>query len=294
MLSKSNGKLFDIDNDFLNFLQLECINGLKIEIEKGHFDYLHGAFGILYALLSGEELKEKELNTVLDLILKASNDYHIFPTSYAPGDMKGINLHIAHGISAYIIVLAELYKQTNDEDVAILIERHCEILKNNFRKETFSSFSFSSESGEYSVRNAWCYGDLGISIALSRASEILKKEEYFEIAKYTWEKTCKRTSKKQIRIYDSPLCHGIFGNLLMYSKIYPYTNESQAMRNTISAYLEKIEWYHNRYGENFLKYQEPSGYEYHRTYLTGVSGIGLTCLELLNYDAFESSKLLLI
>jgi len=294
LLSKASGKLFEIDNDFLNFLQQECIDGLKSEIEKQHFDYLHGAFGILHALLSGFRMKENELSNVLDLILQASKNHAIFPSSYSPDDKKGINLHLAHGISAYIIVLVELFNKTKNKEIAILIERHCEILKNSFKRETFSCFPFTSESGEYNVRNAWCYGDLGISIALYKASQILNNDTYFEIAKYTWERTCLKTNKKEVRIYDSPLCHGIFGNLLMYSKIYQYLGKSDVIRNTISKYIEKIEWYHNRYGENFLQYHEIDGFQYHRTYLTGVSGIGLTCLELLNYDSFESSKLLLV
>jgi|SRR5690554_632225 len=294
VLSKGNGKLFEFDNDFLDFLQHECFKGLKHEIRKKHFDYLHGAFGVLHALISARNIKEKELCEIVDLVLEASKEHLVFPTSYSPNEKEGINLHLSHGISAYIIILVELFNLSKNEEIAVLIDRHCRILKDNFNKDSFACFPFVDGGISYKVRNSWCYGDIGIGIALFKAYQALNNNDYYKIARYTWEKSCERRSKKKIIIYDSPLCHGIFGNLLMYNKIDNYLGGCDIVQDTISWYLEKIKWYYDRYEDDFLKCNEIAGFKNDRSYLTGVSGIGLTCLELLKYDSFETSKLLLL
>jgi len=286
--------LFELDDDFLDFLQSECLKGFKYELRKDNFDYLHGAFGVLYALIRARNIKKEKIAEIVDLVLESSKKHALFPTLYLPGEKNDLNLHLAHGISAYIIVLIELFKVSRDNEVAVLIDIHCRILKDNFRKDSFACFPLVDNGTSYKVRNAWCYGDIGIGIALFKASQILNNNNYFEIAKYTWEKTCERRSKRTIRIYDSPLCHGIFGNVLMYNKINNYLEGNDIIQNTITWYLEKIKWYHRRYGDAFLKYQGPDGLDYQRTYLTGVSGIGLACLELLEFDSFETSDLLLL
>ena len=70
---------------------------------------------------------------------------------------------------------------------------------------------------------AWCYGDLGIAIALYHANQILNNEEvereYIELL----HKSLKRKDKSISMVEDISVCHGSFGLALIFKKFYDRT-----------------------------------------------------------------------
>ena len=88
---------------------------------------------------------------------------------------------------------------------------------------------FPKEDGKpiYKSRLAWCYGDIGISIALRNIANVNMDDKLMafsqSIAKFAAEK---RINPNDNMVYDAGICHGAAGISQYFKSIYNRTKEN--------------------------------------------------------------------
>jgi lantibiotic modifying enzyme len=193
------------------------------------------------------------------------------------------NLGLAHGIPGVIALLGHCAEQDLPE-ARPLLEGALEWL---WRQRLFegSASVFSSWTGPgvpaEPSRLAWCYGDLGVAVALlgaiRRAGLPGWETPVLELAR-----SAARRSEENARVKDAGLCHGAAGNGHLFNRLYQATGEpifGEAARRWLRYALEL-----RRPGEGiagFLAWRglEP-GVEWKPEpgLLEGAAGIGLALL----------------
>lgn len=298
LLSKlKERQFFEVEEMILLSLKNRLINSFRKEFERGNHDFLHGGFGILHTLLTSSRLTKEELEQLVYPLSKYSKkNTPTLLTPFSPINKEtGINLHLAHGISSYIIVLCELYQQTGNVDIKFLIQYHMNIIIRNFELGNLSIFPYEDGNDIRIVRNAWCYGDWGIALALYHSNKIFQNKNVNDIIIEVWKHSYNRKDMKNSKIFDNPICHGVFGNLLIND-----TNSKISQPNTYQGkeiykyYMETITNSFKKYGRRSLYYKTDEKFVKNDSILTGLSGIGLTCLNMMKYDTLDWKEIILL
>lgn len=87
---------------------------------------------------------------------------------------------------------------------------------------TFPNGVIESESPSNS-RLAWCYGDLGIGMALYLAGKTTNNINWESKALEVLLRTTKRRTDDLTLVVDAGLCHGAVGIAHIYNRMYGYT-----------------------------------------------------------------------
>jgi hypothetical protein len=74
------------------------------------------------------------------------------------------------------------------------------------------------------ARDAWCYGDPGIAVALLNAARAVKSKKW-ETAALDVARHAARRDPKTTRCIDAGLCHGSFGNAQIFLRLYRMTGD---------------------------------------------------------------------
>ena len=200
---------------------------LDFEIKKGNYDFLHGPLGIVLYFISRIP-KNKDLLPVLQKIITQLDE---LGEKQSSGSIKwisvtdyekkttGYNISLSHGMSSIAVILSKLYaiKATDKEMVKSLLQGCVNyILEQEIDKDKYGSYfsNYAIESMEqlHGSRLAWCYGDLGIAMALWQAGVALQNETWrnkaLEVLLFAAEK---RRDLEQNLVKDAGLCHGAAG-----------------------------------------------------------------------------------
>lgn len=202
---------------------------------------------------------------------------------------RTINLGISHGIPAVIATLAKIFtftgegKETIEKSVGYLLAQkkkdsilddYPQVIGENIKKEL--------------CRLAWCYGDLGIALALFHASKALNREDWKQEAINTALKATKRTPEnstivynKEFGIFDAGFCHGTSGVAHIFNRFYKATKIQDFkvaadfwLQKTLQARLPNGKWLfpHHNYKTNEKDWLE------NNSLLEGLAGVGLVLL----------------
>lgn len=120
---------------------------------------------------------------------------------------KEYNLSLSHGIPSIISFLSLAYKYGMPTDTCMYLLKDCInwLLKQKLQKQALSIFQtmFWKGIGYQKSRLAWCYGDLGIAVAIWNAgnaiNNIIWKEEALKILAHT----CNRKDWNKNFVYDA-------------------------------------------------------------------------------------------
>lgn len=74
---------------------------------------------------------------------------------------------------------------------------------------------------------AWCYGDLGIGMAIWQSGKILKNEEYKKAGLRILMESTKRRNLKEEGVLDAGLCHGSSGISMIFRRMYIETQQRE-------------------------------------------------------------------
>ena len=269
------------------------------ELKNNNYDYFHGASGIaLYFTKRKNSHKIKEylneyVNTLSEMaviereIIKWESEIRITEENKE----KEYNPSMSHGIASLISVLNKIYKlNINKVKSKKLIYGAMNYLfsieQNTDKYYSYFPSTINIKSDQKATsRLAWCYGDLGISIALWNTSQILKNKVWenkvLEILYYS---TTRKNLQKN-RVIDAGLCHGSAGIAHIFNRMYINTKEQQFKdaadywyaetlkmanhKNSLSGYKA---WHTEKYGG----WQEEFGF------LEGIAGIGLTLMSAIS------------
>lgn len=218
----------------------------EFEIVKNNIDFLHGFIGVAFYLLSRISTKKEFVNNYIDRMLSflfstAIEESGMMKWELKEDDDKKYNISLSHGYSSLIILLSRLLENKNvvalasikkilDETVSYVLSQR---IDENKYGSCFPTFSKDSEINISRSRLSWCYGDLGIALALREAALSVKNVELYNIAMSVLRYSANRRAMYSNGLFDGCICHGISGVALIFDKIYNDTNENIFKRASI-------------------------------------------------------------
>lgn len=312
---KTNGFIdFDCD-DLLSQFDDYLYNQMMIDFDHNNFDFLHGALGYAYYFLSRYintensylqehyyEYLSKSVSSLEKLSIPTKNGFRWDSVLERKKDKRGANLGLSHGIPSILIFLSKLNKIAvfKDQTEKLLFGGVSYIL--GLKKETeknislFPSWVEKNKELEYNSRIAWCYGDLGIGLSLLQASQSLGdntiENHSFNILSHT---TFRKSPKKSF-VIDAAICHGSYGNALIYQNLF-HRNQSKLYKESMDYWIKDgIE--KAIFNDGYAGYKQYNGHEKNwmpeLSILEGVAGIGLTIINYLSKERNTWDECLMI
>jgi len=293
-----SGKDFlEVDtNELLGELDNYLHELMIYEIKTGNYDFLHGAIGITFYFLvrTSNEKSHKyiaEFVSELDKIaVKDEQGIRWISEIGSEKHIKGYNLSLSHGLASIIAILSKIYKVGIEKEKTLeLLNGAVKYLLNQklYDSKLYSLFpSWVSEGGTpTNSRLAWCYGDLGIGIALWLAGNNTNnskwKEKAIEIVKHT----TTRKEDENTGVVDAGLCHGSAGIAHIYNRMYNYTKK-QEFKNSADYWLNKtLEFAMHEdtlSGYKMFRTEEHGGPQEEFGFLEGIAGIGLMYISAIS------------
>ncbi len=284
-------------NSLLGSIDSKLSRWMLREINEGRYDYLHGALGVAMYLASRIRNNKvfKSLNLLIDKLdlvshkviaeIKWSSEIN-----YKTGE-SGFNISLSHGMSGIVLILTKLFQyEVNAQKLIRLVDgANTYILNQKLTQWSVNSlypgFSIESSKKITSSRLAWCYGDLGISLALWYSAQ--------SFGRYDWEKESisimKHASKrKDLRIngvVDAGLCHGSAGISHIFRRMYMNTDIDELKQS--ADYWLDVTMDFARYKSGlagFVSYrsEKDGGPINEYGLLDGIAGIGLSLISAVS------------
>jgi len=241
-------------NSLLEDFDVVLAKVLEFEMNNGHYDFLRGALGVVLYFIRRMPKKEDLLPVLQKFVVQLNEMGEKQPT----GSIKwssvldietqktGYNISLSHGMASIVVILSKLYaiKGIDQKMVQHLLQGCVNyILEQEIDKDKYGSFfpSYALESTEqiYGSRLAWCYGDLGISMALWQAGVALQNETWknkaLTVLLFAAEK--RRDLQKNL-VIDACLCHGTAGAGHLFYRAWRNTGMSE-FKNTADYWFEQ-------------------------------------------------------
>lgn len=201
---------------------------LKKEIGKDNYDFLHGVVGIGFYFLKHYKYRPQvslvQIKRILDY-LESSAIYEedgkykwTMIDTYDDNKVK-TNISLSHGMASIVIFLSRTLHLGIIEDNIALVKLLKGALKFVLAQQIdhseygsyFPNLALESIPTIVRSRLAWCYGDLGIAMALWQAGNALKDQDAIDFAKKILKFSATRTNLVQASVHDAGLCHGAAG-----------------------------------------------------------------------------------
>lgn len=290
----------DADTDeILEALDPYIHRAMMYDIGNGNYDFLHGAVGngtYFLSRLSNPKAKDYlvELVDKLDEIAQRDDDGAIKWQSVLNREdgTEGFNLSLSHGIAAIIAFLGKVVEAgIHVEKTSHLLEGAVKyLLKYRSAKWSETNLHFPSWiplEGEVpeGSRLAWCYGDLGIGVALWHTAKSVGNKEWEKIAVEALESTTTRIDAQKAGTVDAGLCHGTTGNMHIFNRAYQYSGKDVFKKTALiwADYTLKFAthedgaagfkaWHTEKYG----------GWKAEIGFLEGAAGIGLALISMIS------------
>ncbi len=225
-----------IEKDSLRALSTQLLYALTVELNRNNFDFLHGACGIIKYFIESFPYNSQDAKTAINIWLNTllNNTYETsggLRVSFKQIQHQGYNISLSHGLSSIIVTLSEMHRldlsATDKTIIQKLLRGYTNYLLSQIDK-THSTGSYTpifADMDATKSRLAWCYGDLGIALALWKAADTLgdatMKESAFEIFKFS--ANCRR-DKQNTFVRDACICHGSTGVGQCFKWLYSETN----------------------------------------------------------------------
>ena len=242
-------------------------------------------FGLLLDRL--EELAEKTeagvtWRTSPELLLPFERRLH--PEGY-------YNLGMAHGVPGIIALLAAALEREIapgrvrpllDGAVRWLVEQ--KLPRGSLREDGVFPYFVAKAEQRKPGRMAWCYGDLGVSLALAQAARALDSDRWMQEALSVAEIAATRGFESS-GVVSAGFCHGAAGAAHLFNRLAQATG-AETMRQATLAWVERL-WAYQRAGEGLerfvfaeksLAYDSPDHQRF--DLLNGPTGVALTLLAL--------------
>jgi lantibiotic modifying enzyme len=261
------------------------------------FDFLYGLIGL------GNYFLERTNNEIITVIIKKLNNWGITELDHIKWvsenyineeKTKVYDIGLAHGLSSIIIFLSKCLSIKNDINTEILLRKSLNFLEYvatlNKKKEYPAYIIIETKEQNLNNRLAWCYGYLGISIALLHAANALNDDSLKEKSIEICLQTTAIDKLKSSQIMDAGICHGSSGVAHIYNKMFFYTGRSEFKvasdywKNETLAYSTHIDGL-----AGYKAWNHDTGYYNEYGLLEGVSGIGLVLLGFLTDDIEDLS-----
>lgn len=277
-------------------------NMMNLSLKEGNYDLLQGALGYAFIFLkrfrNTSDMTQKNVykNYVNDFVVQLRKlAIYNGKTVKWPRKLKSedsvrgnyYDIGLAHGIPS-ILAYLKLVDECPELDIHVLdlihgIIEYIKETENDVNEVSLFPNEISSEGLSNKSRVAWCYGDLGIGHVLLQCGKHLKDDALINRAVEILVHTANRKSHEDHLVHDACICHGSFGNAMIFKKAFDITGEP----NLLKAYEN---WMNLGLAMGHIK----SGYAGYKFYmggsnkwknelsvLEGITGIGLVLIENL-------------
>lgn len=248
---------------YLKKLEDVVVQTLVSDISQENYDLMHGLIGkILFLKLQYQQgitsqnvLQEHILQSIDFLEKTAIRDQSGLAWKYESvyRENQGIefSLGLSHGVPAIIAYLSELkdlafLPTASQEKITRLLQMSVTWLLDKKNTEVskwgmYPHFYTPDKTAVHRSRLAWCYGDLGVAIALLKASKSLKNTEYYHEAKAVALHAARRTiaqssifqQDKDASVLDIGICHGLAGVAHIFYQLAQEISEPLLLQSAI-------------------------------------------------------------
>lgn len=272
-------------------------------LKHNNWDLLHGAIGISLYLF-------KQLNNkyVRDSLEQMVDWFHQNLTKDPKGykwdcldlrySINVFNLGLAHGMPCIMVFFVKCIEHNINKELATdLLNNLVSFFLSNKTHDKDFVYRNTVDGDDTGPRLAWCYGDLGVVIALNIVHELQGglQQELDELV----DSIVTRRTPENSGIVDGSFCHGTAGVLYIY-KYLQTKNFTQITQDDLSFWARKsLEIANNPEGVagfgKFVMSEDRSLNRYEKDYgiLTGIAGIGNIFMSILNDDLSWSENLLI-
>ena len=141
---------------------------------------------------------------------------------------------------------------------------------------------------------AWCYGDLGIGIALLQVRKILEKKEYEKKGLEILLKSTQRRNYNETLVTDAGICHGSAGIALIFRRMY-YEIGRKEFKEATQYWINQT-LHFSRFEDGLAGYKTyiKDGWKNDYSLLMGISGVGLVLLSYLENDKQDWDEMFLL
>jgi lantibiotic modifying enzyme len=143
-----------------------------------------------------------------------------------------INLGLAHGIPGVVAILAR-YVAAGVEirRARVLLEGAVEYLRSVALPTASARYAawLPARPSDGATRVAWCYGDLGVSVAIMAAATATARDDWRAHALDLAHGAAAR-SFEQSGAHDAGLCHGAAGNAHLFNRLSQATGDAELAR----------------------------------------------------------------
>ncbi len=306
----------DIDCDsLLSQFDDYLFDQMLSDFNQGYYDFMHGALGYAFFFLirfkhtEDEDLKKRyqsylseSINSLgklcisKDNVLKWKSDLDIVKSE------KVYDLSLSHGISSIINFLSRLHDidifKKETKELILGGSNYILSFENSNRKNIslFPNWIEKETPPQYNSRIAWCYGDLGIGLSLLRAGKSLEdipiRNKALEILGFT----TRRNSLNDTFVYDAGVCHGSYGNALIYKRLFQ-TSDDISFKKSLDFWIEDgiQKAIHE---DGYAGYKQWNAFKKNWTpklsLLEGIAGIGLVIIDYLSNEPNSWDECLMI
>ena len=282
----------DSQSELDNFL----ITRMRYDIQQRNYDFMHGALGVgLYFLKKGTNPQcIQELLDFLYQTAEKETDNQIFKWQSIIEHEKnliGYNLALSHGISSIIIFLSRVIKSgIYDEKIMEMLSGAVNYVLSQQKDFTqfgscFPKYIVSNSSEPVSKsRLAWCYGDLGIGIALWQAGKSVDNSDWKENGISVLLQSTHRRKYEDSLIVDAEICHGSAGIALIFRRMYLETKLNEFKDATDFWIRQTLNFSQFEDGLAGYKYFIIDTWESDYFLLMGIVGIGLVLTSYIADD----------
>lgn len=292
----SNGFL-EKDKFYLDLFRSYLCEDISYQGTIGNFDYLHGSIGSANVLL-GEIAVDEVYVCITGLIDSLCNFVKYDQNGLFWECIKGekINISLSHGLSSICVFLVKAYNLNLKREIVMkLLKGGIKYLLsqenlNSNRISMYPSFSLKDKIYQTS-RLGWCYGDLGIAIALWYYLNTFKdnfiEQKFFEILEFS---SCRR-DKEYTGVKEPGICHGAAGISLIFRKMYNYIGDERSYNVAIYWLSQILKMSKCNEGIAGFRYGEDVN---SIDLLTGITGVGLLLLSFLMPSSVNWDECLLL
>ncbi len=163
-----------------------------------------------------------------------------------------LNLGLAHGVPGILLLLAAMgrvgqqHPEIDSRRVTKLLEGGMAWLFSQFQSPESGSYLPSwcpveqerPEVEPHAGRVAWCYGDLGASLAILNAAHLAGRPDW-EAKALDMARLAAARPLETSGVRDISLCHGSAGNVLIFQRLFQLTGEA-CFRQAAQMYLEHL------------------------------------------------------
>lgn len=297
--------LIDSDEDAMGELDGFIEQCMLTDMEYGNYDYLHGALGVAWTFL--EFNKEGKYSasiekciTTLERIASTIDEKSIFWIWTNSHGVTGIsNFGLSHGMSSILILLSECFRQgIEQERCHRLLTKALQHLRVHKRDKSLGNSLYPNTNMTDDLKRkgrlSWCYGDLGIALALWKVGEDTCNPALIEEATELVLLNAHRRDLKDNEIADAPICHGASGLARIFKHFYSKTG-NLALRETYLYWMEQtLQFDEKKDLTGYRAYRTDRPSELLPTLLEGVAGIGLVLMSELTEEKLHWDRCLLL